>query len=207
MSGRFAQDYTWKEIQTLYGPGTQPAETEIAVCYNSSGNGPIDTVRLEHGRRIMEPMRWGLIPGWWRLAIEPTNPAAFNAHIDIVGSAPLFQSSFGRQHCLIPASGFYEFNRNNKPYFFSHRDGLLMTIAGLWDEWRNPDTREVVRSCSAVIGASNKSIAELSGSMPVVLEPEHFELWLAGEAGIKLIKSFGQIEPSRHLTWRMVERP
>ena len=202
--GRFAQGYTRIEILALYGSACLLDEA-ISGDRKAARARMVDTVRLERGRRIVEPMRWGLIPGWWQLGIEPTNPVAFNAPADIVAKAPLFQSSVSRRHCLIPASGFYELARGRAPYYFTRRDGSLMTIAGLWDEWRHPDTKELIRSCAAVVGAPCRSIAELNGFMPIMLEPGQFELWLSGEPGLKLMKSIGQTEPGRYLTWKSVE--
>jgi putative SOS response-associated peptidase YedK len=63
----------------------------------------------------------------------------------------LFNSSFKRRHCLIPVSGYYEWKSTSggrQPYYFTRRDGSVLTIAGLWDEWRNPDTNELIHSCT-----------------------------------------------------------
>jgi putative SOS response-associated peptidase YedK/DNA-binding response OmpR family regulator len=202
--GRFVQDYRWADIARLYGASGFDRGA-ISERHTSSMMGLIDAVHLDQGRRIIEPMRWGLIPNWWRLGIVPTNPAVFSASADIVATAPIFRSSFGKRHCLIPASGFYEFGDRRKRRYFSRSDGSLMTIAGLWDEWRNPDTGEMVRSCAALVRMPDRSTEGTSGSMPVMLEPEHFERWLSGQAPLEFIKSASLAGQSRYLIQRPTE--
>ena len=81
-----------------------------------------------------------------------------------------------------------------------------MTIAGLWDEWRNPDTGEPIRSCTMIIGEPNKLVAEVRDRMPVILEPRQFESWLSGEAGLKLLKPAGENVLNKHPVSKRVIR-
>jgi putative SOS response-associated peptidase YedK len=53
-------------------------------------------------------MRWGLIPGWWSKPLKEMRLATFNARSDTVASMPMFREAFKKRRCLIPASGFYE---------------------------------------------------------------------------------------------------
>jgi putative SOS response-associated peptidase YedK len=96
----------------------------------------------------------------------------------------MFRDSFKRRRCLIPASGYYEWADTpdgKQPYYFTRRDGQVMTIAGLWSEWTNRATSEKVWSCTMVITEPNKFVAEVHDRMPVILESEHFEQWTFGE--------------------------
>lgn len=63
-----------------------------------------------------------------------------------------------------------------------------MTIAGLWDEWRVPDTGELLRSCAMIIGQPNSFVAEIHDRMPIILERDQFEQWLRGETGLEILK-------------------
>jgi putative SOS response-associated peptidase YedK/ActR/RegA family two-component response regulator len=205
MPRRLAQDYNWTDMIDLYGSAYAIDESLISLDRQLGRTGMVDGVRLDGGRRVVEPMRWGLIPNWWQLGSAPANPAAFYANADLIATAPFFRSAFTKRHCLIPASGFYELDANGRLCYFTRRDGSVMTIAGLWDEWRNPDTRELVRSCAAVVSATHRAIVEINGFVPVMLEPEHFELWLSGQPASNLVKFVSQLDPSRCLTWRPVE--
>jgi putative SOS response-associated peptidase YedK len=191
----FTQHYTWQEIHGPFELTAWKPPGEIRPRYKISPAAMIDTVRLVSGQRVFGPMRWGLIPDWWQLAEEPTNPAAFNAGLDRVATVPFFRSSFSRKHCLIPASGFYAWQdtaAGRQPYYFARGNGCAMAIAGLWDEWRNPDTQQLTRSCTMLTGKPNQMVAEVSGRMPVVLEPAQFESWLSGEVSPELYEPFSE---------------
>jgi putative SOS response-associated peptidase YedK len=208
MSGRLTQHYTWREIHELYELTARIPRTEMTARYKIGPTAKINTIRLTRGRRALGPMRWGLIPDWWQLGIAPTNPATFNAPVDTVATNSLFRSSFRRKHCLILVSGFYERKLTpdgRQPYYFTRRDGSVMTLAGLWDEWRNPDTNELIRSCTMMIGASNRFVADVCDRMPVILEPNQFEPWLSGEAGPKLLKLVGEKVLNRHPVSKRVD--
>jgi len=89
-------------------------------------------------------MRWGLIPAWWSKPLKELRLATFNARAETVAEKPFFRSSFKRKRCLIPATGYYEWHTEGKekqPFYFTRRDGQTITIAGLWDEWKNPETK------------------------------------------------------------------
>ena len=151
----------------------------------------------------------GLVPDWWLLGKESTNPAAFNAPVDAVATISLFRSSFGHRHCLIPISGYYEWKKTadgRQPYYFTRRDGSVMTIAGLWDEWRNPDTNELIRSCTMMIGEPNKFVAKVCDHMPVILEPHQYGPWLSAKAGPGLLKPAGERVLNKHPVSKRVDR-
>jgi putative SOS response-associated peptidase YedK len=209
MCERFTQHYTWNEIRDLYGLTARKPPTFMPPRYKISPTATISTVRLVAGRRVFEPMRWGFVPGWWLLGTEPTNPATFNARVETVARAPFFRSAFKRKRCLIPVSGYYEWSDtpgSRQPYYFARRDGSVMTIAGLWDEWRNPDTGESIRSCTMIVGEPNKLVAEVRDRMPVILEPRQFEPWLSGEAGLKLLKPAAEKVLNKHPVSKRVNR-
>jgi putative SOS response-associated peptidase YedK len=99
-------------------------------------------------------------------------------------------SSAGR--CLIPASGYYEWQdtpSGKQPWYFTARDGSpALTIAGLWDRWRDKATGETITSCAMIICEPNKFVAEVHDRMPVLLAEKDFEPWLSGAAGLELLR-------------------
>jgi putative SOS response-associated peptidase YedK len=97
MCERFTQHYTWKEIHDLYGLPARKPSSEMHPRYKICPTTMIDTVRLLDGKRIFEPMRWGLIPNWWLMGAEPENPATFNTHVETVATLSFFRSSFRRR--------------------------------------------------------------------------------------------------------------
>jgi putative SOS response-associated peptidase YedK len=103
----------------------------------------------------------------------------------------MFRAAFKRSRCLIPASGYYEWanTSNGKlPYYFSARDGSPLTIAGLWDEWKDIETGEPLKSCTMIVTNANKLASKIHDRMPVLLQPKDFDRWLDGRSGTEMLK-------------------
>ena len=108
MCGRFTYRLTWREIVALYRL-TAPATLarNLQARYNICPTTTIDTVIERDAQRELVPMRWGLVPFWWKKKAKET-PATFNARAETVAEKPMFRAAFKRARCLIPASGYYE---------------------------------------------------------------------------------------------------
>jgi putative SOS response-associated peptidase YedK len=179
MRGRFTRMYEWRELVELYQL-TMNAPSNLQPRYNIC---PTDTVVPGGGERTLVPMRWGLVPGWWKKPLKEMRVATFNARSDTIADKPMFRDSFKRRRCLIPASGYYEWVTTpdgKQPYYFSRRDGQVITIAGVQDGWTEPQSGERLRSCSMVITDANTFVADIHDRMPVILEAGHFEAWMEG---------------------------
>jgi putative SOS response-associated peptidase YedK len=189
MCGRFTQRYTWDEIQDLYG--LMGAARNLQAHYNIAPTDTIDVVTpAGDGANRLVPMRWGLIPSWWKKTIKEV-PATFNARAETILGKPMFRDVFRRHRCIIPASGYYEWLKvpaGKQPYYFSAADGGVLSIAGLWDRWSDPATGEPVISCTMVITDANALVSPIHDRMPVLLEPGDFPTWLAGAGGIELLR-------------------
>jgi putative SOS response-associated peptidase YedK len=91
--------------------------------------------------------------------------------------------TFALSHSL---SGYYEWHYSNpddkkekpQPYYFSRRDGQLMTFAGVYDTWHDRAEKKNIQSCAMVIAEPNKFVAEVHDRMPVILERDQFDTWL-----------------------------
>ena len=92
-------------------------------------------------------MRWGLVPRWWSKPLKEVKMATFNARAETVETKPFFRDAFKRTRCLIPVSGYYEWQDTpdgKQPWYFTARDGSpALTIAGLWDLEKHGDRRAV----------------------------------------------------------------
>jgi putative SOS response-associated peptidase YedK len=151
------------------------------------------------------PMRWGLVPWWWKKKAKEA-PATFNARAESVAEKPMFRDAFKRSRCLIPASGYYEWQKTptgKQPYYYIARDGSPLTIAGLWDEWKDIETGEPLKSCTMIITNANELASKIHDRMPVLLQPKDFDGWLNGTAGIELMRP----APENYLqTWPVSRR-
>jgi len=191
MCGRFTNRLTWREIVALYRLSV-PFEPErnLPGRYNICPTDPIDVVVEREGKRDLIAMRWGLVPTWWKKTLKDV-PATFNARAETVVDKPMFREAFKRKRCLIPASGYYEWlstPTGKQPYYYSTLDGEPLTIAGLWDEWKDPQTQVMLQSCTMIITNANAVASKVHDRMPVLLRHEQFDRWLTGAAGAELLK-------------------
>lgn len=79
-----------------------------------------------------------------------------------------------------PAYGGRDTPNGKRPYYFTRRDGAPVTIAGLWESWKDIETGEDVKSCAMIIAAANAWVSEMHDRMLVILEPSQFDAWLGG---------------------------
>ena len=190
MCGRFTQNYTWSEVHaflSVFGP-----PRNLQPHYNIAPTDTVDVIRLtKDGERELVPMRWGLIPGWWKKSVNEV-PATFNARVESVNDKPMFRNAFKERRCIIPASGFYEWTGEKgakQPHLFTAADGSpILAFAGLWDRWRNPATGEEVLSCTIIVCEASTWMETYHDRMPLILEPKDFDAWLDGSLGPKALK-------------------
>ena len=162
-----------------------PPFRNLQPRYNICPTTTVDVIVERDGERRFEQMRWGLVPSWWSKPLKDLRLATFNARAETVAVKPFYRAAFKRTRCLIPASGYYEWQNTaggKQPYYFTRRDGQVMTIAGLWDEWTDKATGQPLKSCTMVITEPNKVAAEIHDRMPVILEAKNFEQWTTGDA-------------------------
>ena len=192
MCGRFTYTLTWEELVRLSRlTADQPARNTQAR-YNVCPTDPVDTVVEREGKRELVTMRWGLVPRWWSKSLKDVKMATFNASAETIETKPFFRDAFKRTRCLIPVSGYYEWQDTpggKQPWYFTARDGSpALTIAGLWDEWRDHANGLALKSCTMLITEPNNVVAEVHDRMPVLLAARDFERWLDGSAGLEVLR-------------------
>lgn len=190
MCGRFVQRYGWHEVQDLYELPAGPARN-LQAHYNIAPTDPVDVVRLDaEGATELTSMRWGLVPWWWNKPLKQL-PTSFNARAESVAGKPMFRDAFKRHRCIILASGYYEWLKRpdgRQPYYISAADGGLLSFAGLWDRWKNPETGERLTSCTIIVTDANELTRAIHDRMPVVLQKADIRSWLRGDAGVELLR-------------------
>jgi putative SOS response-associated peptidase YedK len=191
MCGRFANKLTWEQIVRLYGLTAAPPPHNMPPRYNICPTDPVDTIVERDGKREMVQMRWGLIPRGWRKTIKEVKMATFNAHAETVETKPFFRDAFARTRCLIPLSSYFEWQEmpnGRQPWYFTAGDGSPnLTAAGLWDEWKNRETGEYLKSCTMIITEPNEFVAEVHDRIPALIAEGQFQPWLSGQAGKEIL--------------------
>ena len=200
MCGRFTNRFTWKELhERLDLIGTPlnlrprynvvPSQ-DVAVARTSD---PGSQSGAREGRTLAM-LRWGLIPSWAK--DHAIGNKLINARSETAAEKPSFRSAFRHRRCLIPADGFYEWQRRGgtrQPWLFGLRDGAPLVFAGLWERWTIPEgvaltgslaersPGDAVETCTILTTAANETVAPVHGRMPVILPPDAWDAWLAGE--------------------------
>lgn len=154
------------------------------------------------GRRL-DILRWGLVPHWAKDA--KIGYRTINARSETVATQPAFRGPFRKRRCIVPASGFYEWQKTDaagkkpkRPHYVRRRDGRPMALAGLWDLWTGPDG-EVIESFTIITTNANELVRPCHHRMPVILAPEHYDLWLDPRAPIDRLKTLLAPCPSEWL--------
>lgn len=128
--------------------------------------------------RQISLMRWGLIPHWAKDASGAAS--TINARSETAATKPAFRDPLKYQRCLIPADAFYEWKRDRtskQPYCFVVNNGEMFAFAGLWDGWKNGEG-QWIKTCSILTTIPNAVTSAIHDRMPVILEPERYDLWL-----------------------------
>lgn len=116
-----------------------------------------------------------------------------NARCETVAQKPSFHSAFWQRRCLIPASGFYEWQKTGagrkQPYFIRPCDGGLFALAGLWERWHDP-RGEAVETYTIVTTEANELMRSLHKRMPVILDLASEEVWLDPRASADALRTF-----------------
>jgi putative SOS response-associated peptidase YedK len=171
--------------------GTSTAET------GTSGDQPEEITGVARELRVV---RWGLVPFW---AKDPSiGSRLINARAETVASKPAFRRAFSRRRCLLPADGYYEWQRPDEagsddtpggrgkakqPYFIFRRDGGPLAFAGLYELWRDesvPDDHEHAWLWTATIITTSApdELGKIHERMPMIIEPDRWADWLDPES-------------------------
>ena len=146
MCGRFGfyeLKYFLDLLRQLKLPFEENQDYPQANRYNIPPETDIIILQASHKPYKLTSARWGLIPRW---AKELPKIRPINARAESLVSKPSYRHLVGWNHCLIPASDFYEWERiegkKKQPYFIHRADGLPMAFAGLWDTWKPKNTED-----------------------------------------------------------------
>lgn len=150
--------------------------------YNIPPTARVPAVRLQEGKRQLALFKWGLIPSWAK--DSKIVYSTINARSDTVATKPAFRSAFKKRRCLVLAGGYVEWQTDGKtklPWLYEVDGGKPFAFAGLWEWWGGPDGKEPVESCTILTTDANELASEVHNRMPVTLDEDDYDAWLAGE--------------------------
>lgn len=177
MCGRFTSLESLEKLASLY-QAEIPRPWEWEPNYNAAPTQILPVVIEEDGARIIEGMRWGLVP-FWAKDIKIGN-SMINARAETVDTKPGFRDSFMKKRCIIPANGFYEWQKLStvkRPFYFTPKEGLF-SFAGLWSHWDSPEGKRI-ETFTIITTAANDVVKPIHDRMPVSLGHNSFAAWMA----------------------------
>ena len=186
MCGRFTLRTPPQALASLFDlPEAPPVEPR----YNIAPSQPVLVVRLhpQTGQREFTFLTWGLVPFWAKDV--KIGYRMINARAETVAEKPAFRAAYKYRRCIVPADGFYEWQKRDggkQPYFIRMKDDRPFGIAGLWERWESPDG-SVVESCTLLTTEPNERLRPLHNRMPVILAPEDYEPWLDVQGASPLV--------------------
>lgn len=211
MCGRYTLQATPEEIAAQFVIEEPPL---FKPRYNiaPSQTVPVVRIRPDTTRHELVLLRWGLIPFW---AKDPKIAySTINAKAETVAEKPLFRSAFRKRRCLIPTSGFYEWQhqgRQKQPMYIHLRDRRPFAFAGLWERWE-PKDGEPIESCTIITTEPNEFMRPIHNRMPVILTAQDYEVWLdpavqQTDALQALLKPYPAEEMEAYAVSKMVNNP
>jgi putative SOS response-associated peptidase YedK len=184
MCGRYFDNVPRDEIAAAFR--VDPGDLALEPHFNVAPGQEVPVVRFDakHEARTIQLVHWGLVPhfakdrkvGWKHI----------NARAETVDTSPSFRSGFAKRRCLVVASGFFEWKKLGKrrlPYAIARDDRRPLGLAGVLENWKDPQTGEWLRSCAIITTHANALLATIHDRMPVIIEPEDYARWLGEEPG------------------------
>lgn len=125
----------------------------------------------------LEIMRWGLIPSWTK--DEKIGYKMINARAETIYEKPIWRGIVKKQRCLIPANGFYEWQKREdgkQPFYIHLPDDELFAFAGLWESWNHDG--KAWNTYTIITTSPNTEMESIHDRMPVILSRDEEQDWL-----------------------------
>ena len=158
--------------------------SELGENFNVAPTSLVYVLRTDDAKRVVEMMSWGLVPSWSK---DRTRMASMiNARSETLAEKPSFRNLIAKHRCVLPIQGFYEWKNLptetkmplKQAFYISRADAQVMTLAGLWTSWKQPDA-SLLRTCTIITTEANPALHEIHHRMPVVLEKSAVDEWLS----------------------------
>ncbi len=154
-----------------------------AESYNTAPTQQSFTVCLSDDKRMLKPMKWGLVPSWTKP--DRAGSGFINARFDTIADKPSFRNSYKNKRCVVPVSGFFEWQKDGKhkiPFFINcgrDKDGdfIPMLLCGIYDNWTSPDGNDL-ETFSIITTEASAEMKSIHDRMPLILDRKNLMLWL-----------------------------
>ena len=179
------------------------SDTLFAPNYNTAPTHLVPILRMEEQKIVVDAMQWGLVPTWSK---DPNvGSKMINARSETVTEKPSFRNQVSRHRCIIPISGFYEWDRSDPktkvPYYVTREDGHLMLVAGIW---ASSPALEGRHTFSLITRESVDDLLHIHNRSPVELTSYDAFEWMSNE--VAPLELFSPVHQPRFATLRVSRR-
>jgi putative SOS response-associated peptidase YedK len=179
MCGRFTNRAKPEQIKTEFKVGRLNPDI-YKERYNIAPAQLIDVVAVQSDERELSQFKWGLVPSWAK--DSDIGNRMINARAETLAEKPSFRDAFKKRRCIIPASGFYEWRKKGsgakQPFYFYLREKEVFGFAGLWEEWIDKESGDVLETCTIITTEANGVLKPVHDRMPVILKADDYSRWL-----------------------------
>ncbi len=192
MCGRYSQIQSPQKITALFAV---EEAADFEASYNIAPSQAAPVIVNTDGMRVLDLYRWGLIPSWAK--DQKTAYKMINARSETITEKPSYRRLVNKGRCLVPADGFYEWQKNEDgrktPMRIHLKSEAPFVMAGLWDTWIDAEGVPL-RSYTILTTSANARLEAVHHRMPVMIRPEMMNAWL--DPGVALKDMKGVFDPS-----------
>ena len=188
MCGRYALNISGEDLALEFAAGIKDAAFTPSN-WNISPTTVIPFINADDEKgeiRNVNTASWGLIPSWAKDASRASN--AINARVESISEKPTFKSALKSRRCLIPVTGYYEWAtelgkyKPKQPFYISHKNKHSLAIAGLYENWINPESKVSLQSAAIITREAVGILAPIHHRMPVILPQDLWSTWLSSNS-------------------------
>jgi len=183
MCGRYAQGKAVPELLSRYihlGALSIASQQGLLPAFNIAPSLLAAVVFQDAGATQIGPMRWGLVPRWAK-SLDALKSKPINARSETADTGPMFRDAFRSGRCLVPATGFFEWQgakSPKQPWFIHARDQETLSFAGLWSRWKESGGDTELLTFAILTTDANESVKPIHDRMPCILRPNDEVEWL-----------------------------
>ncbi|MGD8200171.1 SOS response-associated peptidase [Ornithinimicrobium sp. W1679] len=216
-----ALDATGEVSRSLLRSPQQPPPGQPDHNVAPTKQAPVVLTRAPRGEtepgdpvRQLRLLTWGLVPSW---AKDPSVGARMtNARAETVLDKPAFARAAARRRCLVPVTGWYEWQASpvaldargrprKQPFFIVRADEAPLALAGLYEFWKDPDApaddpRSWVVSYAIITTTAEPGLDRIHDRQPVALDPGAWDAWL--DPGTTAPEDVGALLAASHVPGR-----
>ena len=175
-----------KELEKRFKAKVPDSEIVSPHFYLSGFSHPKTPVISSVRSNVIQRFHWGLIPSFCQTMKDAKDmmTKTLNAKSETVFSLPSFKNSIRQKRCMVLVDGFYEWRTIGKqkyPYYIHTKDNEPFAFGGIYNDWVNKETGEIINTFSIITTEANPLMAKIHNvklRMPLILPKEIEQDWL-----------------------------